>query len=375
MVYARPVLPPTRYGSSVDSVDDSGATNIGGYLGFEILDDPADILQGWVVAIAETYPVAIKAADALKVEWTAGPTANVSENDIWAEGARLAADKAAGAIIVNEGDVASAAADAALSHRATYRTSTALHFTLEPVNALAEFVDGTWHIHTGNQWQSLIMPILATSLEVPEENIVMHTYYLGGGFGRRLFGDYILPAALTAKKIGKPVKCVFTRADDAGFDCARSASVQQMDASFDSEMNLTGIEHAAVAGWPTLSMAPALMSNGINDSGKFDSFSTNGSDHWYTLANHRVRGINNDLVQRTTLPGWLRSVGPGWIGWAVESFMDELADIAGADPIDFRLKMLDGSGKNAGEAPDGHQRVELSRLATLTPSGRAIATS
>ena len=99
-------------------------------------------------------------------------------------------------------------------------------------------------------------------------------------------------------------------------------------------------------------MAPGFLGDGANDSGKFDGFSINGADHWYTLPAHRVRAINNEVAQNTFLPGWLRAVGPGWISWGVESFMDEVAAKLGQDPIEFRLGLLDATGKNAGEAPN-----------------------
>ncbi len=352
MVYAHPLLPPTRYGSSINSIDDSQAREIPGYIQTLQLEDPSQILQGWALVIADSFPGAMKAADAVVVDWSPGPTANISEADIFDEGARLVADRDSGTLFVNDGDVTAARAAAANTHNATYRTGTVLHFTLEPANALVEFVDGICHIHSGNQWQSLIMPVLATALGIDESDIVIHQYYLGGGFGRRLFGDQMIPAALAAQKLGRPVKLLFQRPDDSRFDCARSPSVQQFDASFDSDGALTGIEHAAAAGWPTLAMAPGFLGDGVDGNGKFDSFSISGADHWYTLPNHRVRAINNDLAQRTFLPGWLRSVGPGWIGWGVECFMDELAFIAGEDTIAFRLTHLDGAGKNAGKAPE-----------------------
>ena len=99
-------------------------------------------------------------------------------------------------------------------------------------------------------------------------------------------------------------------------------------------------------------MAPGFMAPGADGNGKFDPFSISGAEHWYTLPNHRVRAINNDLAQKTFLPGWLRSVGPGWTFWGVESFMDELANKTGEDPVAFRLARLDATGKNAGSAPN-----------------------
>jgi CO/xanthine dehydrogenase Mo-binding subunit len=352
MVYAHPLIPPTRYGSTIRSIDDTAAKDVRGYVQTMALEDPSEVLQGWAVVIAEDYPAAMKAAEAVVVEWEPGPTAAVTEAHLIAEGNKLVKDKSSGVLAVDDGDVAVAREAAAATHTATYTTSTALHFTLEPANALVEFKDGKCHIHSGNQWQSLILPVLAQSLQMEEANIVIHQYYLGGGYGRRLFGDQMIPAALAAKELGRPVKIVFQREDDSRFDCCRSVSVAQFDASMDADGNVTGIEHAAAAGWPTLAMAPGFMPDAVDGNGKYDPFATNGADHWYTLANHRVRSINNDLAQRTFLPGWLRSVGPGWLNWGVETFMDELAQMQGKDPIEFRLAMLDAAGKNAGAAPN-----------------------
>jgi isoquinoline 1-oxidoreductase beta subunit len=92
------------------------------------------------------------------------------------------------------------------------------------------------------------------------------------------------------------------------------------------------------------------MPKGVNGV-PYDPFSISGADHWYTVGAQRVRALSNDLANRAFRPGWLRSVGPGWTNWAVESFMDEAAGAAGIDAVAFRLRLLDGTGRNAGTAP------------------------
>jgi isoquinoline 1-oxidoreductase beta subunit len=333
-------------------VNDNKATKIKGYLGYEILQDPSDILQGWVSVLADTYYGAIRAAQFIEVEYQTGETAGVSEQDIISEGEKLVANKSSGGLFVDHGDIDKTAVEANKSIDGTYRTASALHFALEPVNAAVEFKDGICHVHTGNQWQSLFLPVVAKSVGLTEDKVIIHQYYLGGGFGRRLAGDYMIPAALTAKAIGKPVKLVFTREDDSRFDCIRSPSVQHFAAYWDIENALQGIEHAAAAGWPTLTMAPGFMPDSVDKKSKVDPFSISGADHWYSLNNHRVRTINNALAQKTFVPGWLRAVGPGWIGWGVESFMDEIAHAQNIDPVDFRMQLLDAKGKNSGKAPE-----------------------
>ncbi|QLL61612.1 xanthine dehydrogenase family protein molybdopterin-binding subunit [Sinorhizobium mexicanum] len=352
MVYARPVIPPTRYGSKVVAVDESDARNVKGYIRAVVLDDPSETVPGWVMAIGETYVAAMRAADQLRVTWNAGPTSNVSEKDLQDHALALIAEGKVGSIL-DTVDTNTEAVFGTTDHKMerTYTNATALHFQLEPTNALAFEKDGIFEIHTGNQWQSLILPTLAKALGRPEETIVLKTYMLGGGFGRRLNGDYAVPAALTAKALNTPVKMILTREDDCRFDSVRSPAVQTVRMAFDSNKKVVAMEHDAAAGWPTEVLAPSFMPKGANGV-PYDPFSINGADHWYEVGAQKVRAISNDLARATFRPGWLRSVGPGWTNWALESFMDEAAHEVGADPVEFRLGLLKGTGRNAGSAPN-----------------------
>jgi len=376
MVYARPKIPPTRYGSKVLSIDDSAAKKVRGYLKAEALVDPSGTVPGWVMVYAESYAAASRAAELVQVKWRAGPAAHVSEQDILHYGSKQIADPTLGARVVDDDGVEQAFADAGLSLARQYTTATVLHFQLEPVNATAQEIDGVWHIHAGTQWQSLTLPVLAKALQVPESQVVLHTYLLGGGFGRRLNGDYCIPAALGAKAVGRPVKMICSRADDARFDSPRSPSVQHLRMAFDAAGNVTAMQHEASAGWPTQALAPALLSKD-KQGHPYDPFAIAGADHWYTVGAQRVRAISNDLANSTFRPGWLRSVGPGWTNWAVESFIDEAAQAAKVNPLDFRLSLLQATGRNAGSAPNalgGAQRLVqvLLRAAEKAGWGKAM---
>lgn len=377
MVYARPKIPPTRNESKVSSVDDSAAKAVPGYQRSLVLEDPSNTVPGWVMVIADSFVAADAACELVKVTWTNGDTAKVSEADLQKHAAAQIANPKAGALVVEDPGVDAAFAAAKSKLERTYTTASALHFQLEPVNATAVVTkDGVYEIHTGNQWQSLVLPWLSKALGVPEDKIVLKTYLLGGGFGRRLNGDYAVPAALAAKALGKPVKMVLTRADDSRFDSFRSPSVQVVKMAFGEGGRVTAMEHAACAGWPTQVMAPFFMPKGANDVA-YDPFAISGANHWYSVGAQRVRAVPNDLANRAFRPGWLRSVGPGWTNWAVECFMDEAALAAGKDPLAFRLAMLDGAGRNAGSPPNAvggakRQAAVLSRLAKKAGWGQPL---
>jgi isoquinoline 1-oxidoreductase subunit beta len=373
MVCARPKMPPTRYGSKVISIDDSAAKQVKGYLQSVALEDLSDTVPGWVMVIAETYPAAIRATELLQVIWQNDETASVSDKDLHERAQKLIADKTAGAILdTGGGDIEAAFAQATTTLEATYTTAGVLHFQLEPVNALAFQKDGVFEIHTGNQAQSFILPVLAKALQVAPEKIVMRTYLIGGGFGRRLNGDYCVPAALTAKALQRPVKMVLTRADDSLLDSIRSPTVQTLRLGFDAQLKPVAMDHAAAAGWPVLTMAPKNLVKGANGV-LYDPFSIAGADHWYDVGVHRVRAINNDLAQKSFRPGWLRAVSPGWTNWALESFMDEAAHKIGQDPLAFRLANLTGRGINAGSAPNAvggrTDKQTCSAASLIAPAG------
>jgi len=377
MIYARPIIPPTRYGSKVISIDDSAAKRLPGYIRSVVLDDPTATVPGWVVAYAASFSVANRAADLVKVKWQSGETANVSEQHIQQRAAELIADPKGGSLFVENPGVDAVLASAKRKIERTYTTSTLMHFALEPINALAFEKDGIVEIHTGNQWQSSILPVLAKALRRSQDKIVLRSYLLGGAFGRRLDGDYAVGAALASLAIGgKPVKMVCTRADDMRFDCPRSASRQVLRLAWGDGNRVAAMDHHAVAGWPTTTIAPYFLGKDAKGS-PYDPFAISGADHWYNVGAHRVRAIRNDLADRTFRSGYLRSVSAGWTSWAVESFIDEAAHEAGVDPVEFRLSLLDGAGGNAGSAPNAvggahRQAAVLSRAAQKAGWGRAM---
>ena len=366
MVYGKLVEYPTRWGAMPLAVEDSAAKSIPGYLKTLIIEDPAGKVQkGYAVVIAESYPAALEAATTVEVEWDKGPNTEVSTESILAHAQALQSDPNAGLPWVIDGDTGAALESAEATHEAAYITDFAYHGVQEPMNCTAfESLSGVWHLYTGTQWQTLHGAMVAGALGVDAEKVVVHQQYLGGGFGRRLTGeDAMVTAALAAKAMGRPVKLIYSREDDMQLDFHRSPSYQVMRAGTDANGAITAIEHDVVSGWVTKRDAPGFMPDSVDGAGKIDQFAMNGSDHWYSVPNQSIRAIDNDLVMRAAPPGYLRSVAPGWTFWALESFVDEIAHKFDRDPVEFRLSMLDATGKNAGSAPNSVGGAE--RLANV----------
>ena len=356
MLYGKLAIPPVRYGAKVKSIDDSEAKKIPGFVKAVAVEDKTETTSGWVVAVASSYEAAKKAAAALKVDWDKGPYANVSDQSIIDELRRLQKEGTEGFLFVKDGDSAAAMEKAAKVIEGEYLTSINIHAPLEPMNALAMEENGTWHIYTGNQFNTRTTLIAAAVAGVDAKNILIHQHYLGGGFGRRLESDMVVPAIAAAKAVGKPVKLIYAREDDMQMDYTRPLTYQKVKVGLDAEGQAIAMEHDVIGAWPTAKWGiPAFLTpavdrkrNGDSFEGLHDSFTVNGADYWYTIPNHTVRNFENKLAQGATPSGQLRSVAPAWTFWAVESTMDDIAHASGQDPVEMRLKLLDGAGANAG---------------------------
>jgi CO/xanthine dehydrogenase Mo-binding subunit len=366
MVYGKIVMPPVRYGATVKSVDDSAAKKVPGFIKAVTLDDKTGTTTGWVVAVANTYASARKAADALKVTWDNGPNAKLSSESLLAEAKRLQGQDDSGLFFVKNGDTGTALGSAAKVVEAEYTTSINIHAPMEPMNATAQLQGDIWHLYSGNQFATRTSGITAGALGIDPKYVVMHQTWLGGGFGRRLEADMMVPAVLAAKAVGKPVKVIYSREDDMTMDFSRPLTFQKIKAGLDGDGKLVALNHDVVSAWPTKRWGiPDFLSPSVDKKGALDALTVNGADFFYSVPNHNVRAILNEMAQQATPSGQLRSVAPGWTFWAVESMVDELAHAAGKDPAQYRISMLDGAGDNAG----GAQRLRNTLLAAMGLAG------
>src|SRR5579864_8129665 len=366
MVYGKVVTPPVRYGATVKSVDDSAAKKVPGFIKAVILDDKTATTTGWVVAVANTYANARKAADALQITYDNGPNAKLSSQSLLDEAKRLQGLDDSGQFFVKDGDTAAALGSAAKVIEAEYTTSINIHAPMEPMNATAELKGDIWHVYTGNQFATRSGAIAAGAAGVDPKFVVMHQMWLGGGFGRRLEGDMLVPAVQAAKAVGKPVKIIYARENDMTMDFSRPLTFQKVKAGLDGDGKLIAMNHDVVAAWPTKRWGiPAFLSPSVDKKGALDAFTVNGADFFYSVPNHNVRAILNEMAHTATPSGQLRSVAPGWTFWAVESMIDELANAAGKDPAQFRIGLLDGKGANNG----GAQRLRNTLLTAMGMAG------
>ncbi len=325
MVYAKVVYPPVREGARRTAVDDSAAKRVKGYVATVTLPQ-------LVAVVATSYESAVKARDALKVSWDPGPNANVSTESIFAKFAEAAKDPNAVAWH-EQGDAKAGLSGAARRHEATYTTDYVAHMQMEPMNCVVRFADGAYDIYTGSQFQTFAVGTLAATLGVDASKIRIHQHYLGGGFGRRLEPDIMVETALIAREVKRPVKLIRSREEDLKRDFYRSATLQVVRAGLGSDGKIVAWEKTVIASHPGTRWGPDF----VDKKTKLDQFALNGADHVYDIPNQIVRAVPVE----TGIPvGYVRAVAPNYTFFAVETFVDELAKLAGVDPVEYRVAML-----------------------------------
>jgi isoquinoline 1-oxidoreductase len=358
MVYGKIARPPVRIGAKPkkvgdkEAIDDTEAKKVPGYLQYVSVPDPIGVNTHYVVVIATNFPAAIKAAKAMKIDWDLGPNAEVSSDGILQHAKDLVNDPNSGGAFWLIGDPRKALADAPTKIEGEFITPLASHQPIEPMNALAYIDKGTLHLYSGSQLQIAHQPIMAAVMGMKPEQVLLHQVYVGGGFGRRLEADAMIPAALAAKAVGRPVKVIYTRDEEFRNDFYRTITYQRLQAGIDKGGNLVALQHDVCAAFSAVRAAPDLLKPSLDKKNvKLDSTSLDGSNSWYGVPNYLSRGIQNELAQRATPPGFLRSVSTGWTYFALESFLDEVAHKTGKDPVEFRLAMLKAVGPNKSEIP------------------------
>ncbi len=367
MVYGALVIPRTRYGSKVVSIDDSEARKIPGFVKAVKIDDRLGKCTGWVVALADKFPAAVKAARALKLKVDPGPYGNLGLADIFADFANETKNADAGANWVLEGDVDKGLADAEQVLEMEYTTDMVCHATMEPLNATVQIVDGAWHVYAGTQSTSFARMTLSAYLskvlnQKPEDiKIYVHEHILGGGFGGKQDYDEILAAAYCAKEVGRPVKLIQTRESTFATSFPRTPTYHKLKAGLKNGQ-LLAMNHDICCGWmgPRFSVGKKFGTDWLQldswDAKKedIDQWSIGGSDHWYDVKNHRVRAWNSDRTTWAVQASALRTVSNSYNMFVVESFMDEVAHALKRDALEFRLAMLNGKGGNRGIPNSGY---------------------
>ncbi len=367
MAYGALVIPRTRYSSKALSVDDTEARKIPGFIKAVIIDDSFGKCTGWVVALADRFPTAVKAAKALKVTWDAGPYAKLDSATLRTEYKELATKESEGANWVLEGDVDNGMKIAEKILDVEYTTEMVCHATMEPLNATAQFVNGDCHIYVGTQSQSFARMTLTGYLakvlnKKPEETkVYIHQHLVGGGFGGKQDFDEILAAAYCAHAAGRPVKLIHTRESNFATSFARTPTYHRMKAGI-KDGQMTALNHDIVCGWmgARFSVGKKFGSDWLQqdswDSKKqdIDQWSIGGSDHWYDMPNHRVRAWNHEATTWAVQASALRTVANSYNIFVVESMLDEVAHAAGRDPLEFRMSMLNGKGGNRGIPNTGY---------------------
>lgn len=331
------------FGAKVASADLVAAMTVKGVRKAFVIGGDADAMaprgmigQGLlpgVAVVADSWWAARKGRDKLNVRWADHPTSQQSSAGYDAQAKAFAAGKAQ-RTARNDGDVDAALQTSAKTVEAAYFYPFISHANLEPQNCTAEFKDGKLEIWAPTQNPDSGRQLCAKSLGIKPEDVTIHMMRCGGGFGRRLANDYMVEAAWISREVGAPVKLLWTREDDMAHDHYRPAGYHFFRGGVDAAGNITALHDHFV----TFGEGAAVASSAGMPGSEFPA-----------------RFVPNVRYEVSTIPlgvptGPLRAPGSNALAFVMQSFIDELAHAAGADPLAFQIKLL-GDKAVVGEPP------------------------
>ncbi len=318
-VAATPVL-----GGKVAGLDEAKAMAIPGVRQIVNLGDV-------VAVVADHMWAAKQGLAALAIRWDDGPNGGVSTADVL-QGLDTASQQP-GVVARTQGDPPAAIAGAARKIDAVYQVPFLAHAPLEPMNCTVHVQKDRCEVWTGSQTLTRAEGTAARVTGLPLEQVVVHNHLLGGGFGRRLEYDYVTQAVRIGQQVEGPVKVVWTREEDMQHEFYRPYYYDRIVAGLDAGGKPVAWTHRIVGPAIVARYAPPGFRNGIDPDGVDAAVQL-----LYDIPAIQVEFVRHEEpVLNTTF--W-RGVGPTHNVFVIESFMDELAAAAKADPVEYRRSLL-----------------------------------
>ena len=319
------VARPPQYGASYQSYDEAAAMAVKGVIKVAPIDNNR------IAVCAETTHAAMRGRDALNIKWSQGSRPDL--NDETLDALYDEHLEKPGATAGNSGDVENALAEAAQTLEQSYKLPYISHAQVEPMNCTAYVEKERCRVWAPTQGQTYTQFTASGITGLPVEKIEVMTLPAGGGFGLRSEQGTVVDSVTLSKTLNRPVKVIQTREDEFANDCFRPANRCRIKAGLDKDGRLVAWSHKVAAQSVMSRLMPDYVQNGI------DPDAVSGlTDMPYSIPNILVNYVMVDLPITV---GFWRSVGYSTNVFTVESFMDELAHVAGKDPVQFRLDHME----------------------------------